>query len=417
MIIDNRYQVLKKLGIGGTGEVYRVYDRVKDREIVLKLLIYSKSEESLLLLKKEFLAITKLKHSYIIEVYDFVLPKEGTPYFTMEYIDGVDIIKATNNLRVKSRNSQIPITHNLLYTLIVQLCQALEFIHSHGLIHCDIKPGNILITRDKKHSADFKFYPKLLDFGLIESVDLSTTVGMRGTVEYMAPEMIKGYFVDRRTDLYSLGVVLYEAVTGKLPFEGDTPLSILKQHLGRNPISPNEYVKDIPDDLNRIILKLLSKYPGTRYQSGREIIHDISQIIGKEFELPSEKGWFLSSGFVGREKELSCLDNFLSEKRGKGVFITGEVGIGKSRLVEEFRIQAQLKGCSFWKGICYPGEREIYGPIVEILNELIPILKLRHPDLLEDYRESLIHFVPGLECYCSTFTQSFPKRALYIVHR
>jgi serine/threonine-protein kinase len=267
-VIDNRYKVIEKLGAGGAGEVYRVYDKVKERELALKLLIHSESEERLLRLKREFVTVVGMKHPNIVQVYDFVVREKEASYFTMEYIDGVDLTELVRSLKQKKEK------YNLLFTLIVQICQALEFIHSRGLVHCDIKPGNVLITKGKKPSS------RLLDFGLAESVDLSVSEGMKGTVEYMAPEVIRGYPLDRRADLYSLGVLLYEAVVGRPPFQGTTPVSVFKQHLQEKATPPDELTKEIPQGLSQIIVKLLTKRPEDRYQSARDVISEIEDLTG-----------------------------------------------------------------------------------------------------------------------------------------
>ncbi|MFA5033189.1 MAG: sigma 54-interacting transcriptional regulator [bacterium] len=392
-LIDNRYEILKKLGRGGTGEVYHVYDKVRNRELALKLLLPSQTEENLLHLKREFLVMTKLNHPNIVEVYDFVLNKENNSYFTMEYVAGDDFVKATGSLSIQKTGGKEDKYSNL-YSLIIQICRTLEFIHSRGLVHCDIKPSNIIITKNKT--------AKLLDFGMTEPVDISTHKGMKGTIEYMSPEMIKGNQTDLRTDLYSLGVLFYEAVTHRLPFEGETPLSVLKQHLEKTPVSLSEYAKDIPEKLNQIILKLLSKYPYNRYQSAREVISDISLLAGEKEPLRDkgrdepQKGWLLNGCFVDREKEIVRLNDLLAKGKGVVVSISGDAGIGKTRLMEEFRIQAQLKGRGFWKSICRQEEKMVYGPIVEILNGLIRAIESSHINLIEEYKEMLARFIPEL---------------------
>lgn len=382
-LIDNRFEIIRKLGEGGTGEVYLARDKLKDKELVIKFLTRSESGEELLHLKKEFLSMTKLTHPNIVKVYDFVLKKENTSYFTMEYVAGDDFVKTIGNLDDK---------YSCFYSLVAQICRVLEFIHSHGVVHCDIKPSNILVTTGKQSSP----FAKVLDFGMVEYVDIISK-GMRGTIEYMAPEMIKGMPIDRRADLYSLGVLLYEAVTGKLPFEGTTVLSVLKQHLDKPPVPPSEYKENIPQKLDQIILKLLNKYPYNRYQSAREVISDIVQISGESVTLEPQKGQLLSGCFVGREKELSQLENILNKKTGAVVYINGDTGIGKSRLMEEFRVKAQLNGFGFWKSICREEEGTVYEPMVDILRELVCTVKSKHMNLVREYGDTLAQFIPGLK--------------------
>jgi tetratricopeptide (TPR) repeat protein/tRNA A-37 threonylcarbamoyl transferase component Bud32 len=389
-MIDNRYKVVERLGAGEAGEVYRVHDKVKDREVALKLLTRSGSEERLLRLKREFVTVAGLKHPNIVQVYDFMVRDREPSYFTMEYIDGVGLTEVVKSLKQKKEK------YDLLFILTIQICQALEFIHSRGLMHCDIKPGNVLVTKDKKPSV------RLLDFGLAESVDLSLSEGMKGTVEYMAPEVIRGYPVDRRADLYSLGVLLYEATVGRPPFQAATPVSVLKQHLQESPTPPDECTKGIPDGLSRIIVKLLSKRPEDRYQSAREIISEIGELTGKPVTLATEKGWLLSGCFAGRDVELSRLNELLSRETGVTLLVTGDMGIGKSRLIQEFRVQAQLSGWGFWECACSQEERTAYGPIVRMLGDFVRATESKHSDLVKNHAEALGHFVPRIGKAIST---------------
>jgi serine/threonine protein kinase len=341
-IIDKRYRILKKLGTGATGNVYAVRDLKDNRIIALKILSKEKtSSEAVQRFKREFKLLAGLRHPNLCSVYNFGMLKDGRSYFTMEYVDGEDIFEAAKRLPYKK-----------IYPWVVELCRVLEYIHSRGLIHYDVKPDNVLIAKGKKHYAQNPmFYAKLLDFGLASEQRIKGGILIRGTMPYIAPEVVKGLAIDHRADLFSLGVLLYEIFTRR-KFQikdKESFVTFLKQQEKIVSELPSNIVPDIPKRLERLIIRLLEFEPAARFNRANEVIKEINKISGKKFESETEKtleGYLLSSEFVGREKEMGVLQSLYEKARhgeGKVVLMTGDAGIGKTRLLKEFRIFTQLR--------------------------------------------------------------------------
>ena len=370
-IINNRYRIIRKLGEGGMGSVYLVEDSSENnKKIALKTIKADKQVlPALERFKSEFKSLTELHHPNLAEVYDFGVvrksasEKEDEYFFTLEYVEGKDLFEATENL-----------SYDELYELIVQVCRALEYVHLRGVLHNDLKPENILVkTLDKG-----KYLAKLMDFGLAE--EKPTAGKIKGTAHYLAPEIASGKPSTRLTDLYSLGVVLYQVATRKLLFEGKTLIEILKNHIEQEPVPPQRVKPNVPDSLQTVILKLLSKNPESRYQSANEIIEAINVLAHKDFQIDSqdaEQSCLLSGKLIGRQKEISLfqehIQKLLKDKTGGFLLIRGESGIGKTRLLNEFKYQIQLNKVNFFSGkSSYEGGTP-YQPIREILKEIFPL--------------------------------------------
>jgi len=200
-LISDRYQVVSLLGGGEVAETYKVKDVVDDRVIALKILRDDAPKEAELGLSREFYYLSRFTHPGIVTAFDYGSTPEHRPYFTMEFFEGVPI----NRFFAKGFSDKLP-------GVTVQLLQALDSIHAQGLIHCDLKPQNILVGKGNGAPR-----AKLLDFGFAERVALSDVAVPRGTLGYVAPEVFKGVDADARADLYSLGLVLYEVITGRGP--------------------------------------------------------------------------------------------------------------------------------------------------------------------------------------------------------
>ncbi len=376
VLIDDRYKILKKLGSGAMGDVYKVRD-LKDKKIIaLKILSRGKtSSETVQRFKREFKLLAGLHHPNLCSVYDFGILKDGRSYFTIEYIDGKDIFKVSKGLSYKR-----------IYPWIVQLCRVLEYIHSKGLIHYDIKPGNVLMAKGKEQGAESKKpyaqspvpCVKLMDFGLAGEQRIKGGVIVRGTFPYIAPEVIKGLAVDHRADLYSLGVLLYEVITQKLFQEGrESFTTLIKQRIDRVFEPPSKIVPDMPKRLERLILRLLAFEPSSRYSRSNEIIKEINKIQGLKFELETEKtleGYLLSSRFVGRDKEMDLLKSLYAKARqgeGKVVVVIGEAGIGKTRLLKEFKVFSQLRRGHCFIGYANKDQTSPLEPFYDIFSEIV----------------------------------------------
>ncbi len=261
-----RYQVIEELGLGGMGRVYKVLDKTVDEKVALKLLNpdIAVQEQTIERFRNELKLARKISHRHVCRMYD-LSEAEGMPFITMEYISGEDLKSLIK------RAGQISVGKAI--NLIQQILEGLVEAHRLGVIHRDLKPQNIMV--------DMEGNAKITDFGIARSIQTKGLTGpgvIIGTPEYMSPEQVEGKPVDQRSDLYSLGIILYELVTGKLPFEGDTPLSVAVKHKTEEPRAPQEINALIPKDLNRVILKCMAKDKKERYQNAKELLSDLKKI-------------------------------------------------------------------------------------------------------------------------------------------
>jgi serine/threonine protein kinase len=283
-LFAERYEIIEELGKGGMGNVYRVEDKKTKEEVALKLIKpeIASDEKTIDRFRHELTTARKIRHKNVCGMYDLGEHK-GTHYITMEYVPGEDL----KSFIRRSKRLSIP---NVL-SIAQQVCEGLEEAHRLGVVHRDLKPSNIMI--DKEGNA------RVMDFGIARSMKAKGITGagvMIGTPEYMSPEQAEGKDVDLRSDIYSLGVILYEMVTGQIPFEGDTPLSIAMKHKGEMPQNPKELNTQISDDLNQLILKCLEKDKDQRFQSAGEAHSELANI---------EKGIPTTERIVATKKPLT----------------------------------------------------------------------------------------------------------------
>jgi len=262
----DRYQVIEELGLGGMGRVYKVLDKTVDEKVALKLLNpdIAAQEQTIERFRNELKMARKISHRHVCRMYD-LSEAEGMPFITMEYIAGEDLKSLIKRAGQISVGKAINLTQQVL--------EGLDEAHRMGVVHRDLKPQNIMIDMDGN--------AKITDFGIARSTKTKGLTGtgiIIGTPEYMSPEQVEGKPVDQRSDLYSLGIILYELVTGKLPFEGDTPLSVAVKHKIEEPRAPQEINALIPKDLNRVILKCMAKDRKQRYQNTQELLSDLKKI-------------------------------------------------------------------------------------------------------------------------------------------
>lgn len=374
-----RYEIIESLGIGGMGRVYRVFDEKIKEEVALKLLNpeVAGDERTIERFSNELKFARKVSHRNVCRMYDLA-EEEGTHYITMEYVPGEDLKSFIRRI------GKLPEEKAL--SLAKQVCEGLAEAHRLGVVHRDLKPQNIMI--DKEGNAH------IMDFGIARSLEAKgiTEVGMIiGTPDYMSPEQVEGKEADQSSDIYSLGIILYEMVTGKVPFEGDTSLSIALKHKTEAPPDPRALNAQVSDEINHVILSCMEKNREKRYQTAEELLSELSK-IGKGAETVAVPGQPLIPAFlleaekeieeerpvfVAREQELSKLEKFLESalsSRGRVVFVTGEAGSGKTALVREFARRAQeirsdlivASGkCNAQTGIGDP-----YLPFIELLSLL-----------------------------------------------
>jgi serine/threonine protein kinase/Tfp pilus assembly protein PilF len=265
-----RYQVIEELGKGGMATVYKVLDKEIKEKVALKLLKpeIADDQKTLERFRNELKLARQISHKNVCRMFDLT-HQEGTYYITMEYVPGEDLKTSIKRMG--------PLSIGKTIFIAKQVCEGLAEAHRLGVVHRDLKPQNIMIDREGN--------ARIMDFGIARSIKtkgITETGVIIGSPEYMSVEQVKGEEVDQRSDIYSLGVILYEMVTGKVPFEGDTPLSILVKHTTQAPSHPREINAEIPESLARVILKCLEKDKQKRYQSVGELSAELSN-IEKEF--------------------------------------------------------------------------------------------------------------------------------------
>ncbi len=261
-----RYQIIEDLGRGGMGRVYKAYDTEVREKLALKLLRpdIADDERTIERFRNELKLARQISHRNICRMYDFGR-EEGTYYITMEYVPGEDLKSLIHRIGALPVGKAVSIAG--------QVAEGLSEAHRLGVVHRDLKPQNIMIDREGN--------ARVMDFGIARSLSAKGITGaglMIGTPEYMSPEQVEGKEADPRSDIYSLGIILFEMLTGRLPFEGDTPLSVAVKQKSEPPPEPKSINAQIPDDLNRIILKCLEKAKEKRFQSADELLADLTRI-------------------------------------------------------------------------------------------------------------------------------------------
>src|ERR671932_2596330 len=279
-LIDNRYSILSLLGSGGMGHVYLARDEVLGRDVALKVLKepYTDDEEFVERFRREARNAAALSHPNIVPVYDGGKAEDGTPYIAMEYMAG-----GTLGERIEREGK---LDAREAAAIAIQIAQALREAHRRGVVHRDVKPHNVFLA---EYPASSSAAPegissgavKVGDFGIARAAEATTMTDsnlMLGTPRYLSPEQAKGEPVGPRSDLYSLGVVLYQMLTGRVPFDAEGPITIAIKHITEAPAPPKESDPRIPEDLETVTLKLLSKDPASRYADASSLIKDLEPV-------------------------------------------------------------------------------------------------------------------------------------------
>ena len=277
----DRYEIIEELGKGGMGKVYRVEDKKIKEEVALKLIKpeIASDKKTIERFSNELKMARKIRHKNVCAMYDLGEEK-GTHYITMEYVPGEDLKSSIRRMG--------PLTAGKTLFIAKQICEGLAEAHRLGVVHRDLKPQNIMI--DKEGNS------RIMDFGIARTIKGKGITGagvMVGTPEYMSPEQAEVKEVDQRSDIYSLGIILYEMVTGRVPFEGETPLGIAMKHKSEEPKDPRELNAQIPENLSRVILRCMGKDKEKRYQSAGEVRSELVSIEEgiptTEREIPKRK--------------------------------------------------------------------------------------------------------------------------------
>ena len=266
-MLENRYEIIEKIGNGGMATVYKAKCHVLNRYVAIKILRdeFTTDSEFIKKFNSEAQSAASLTHPNIVSIFD--VGNEGNLYYiVMELIQ-------------RKTLKEIIIEDGILSwkwatNIAMQIASALQTAHTNGIVHRDIKPHNIIITEDG--------VAKVTDFGIAKAVSNSTITAFGttiGSVHYFSPEHARGGFTDAKSDLYSLGVVMYEMLTGRVPFDADTPVSVALKQVQEEPVAPIEYNKSIPTSINGIILKAMQKDPNMRYQSADEMLYDLDMAL------------------------------------------------------------------------------------------------------------------------------------------
>jgi len=264
-LFDGRYRIVRKLGTGGMANVYLAEDEVLGRRVAIKILNdrHAGDDQFVERFRREAKNAASLSHPNIVSIYDRG-EAEGTYYIAMEYLDG----RSLKELIV----ARGPAPVNVAIDYARQILAALRFAHRHGIVHRDIKPHNVLVDAEGRL--------KVTDFGIARAgaSQMTEAGSIIGTAQYLSPEQAKGAPVDQTSDLYSVGVVLYELLTGAVPFTGDTPVEIAMKHLSSTPEPPSIRRAEVPRDLDKVVLRALAKDPADRYQSAEEMDADLARV-------------------------------------------------------------------------------------------------------------------------------------------
>ena len=267
--IGNRYEVLEEAGIGGMATVYKAKDHVLNRDVAVKILKdeFTTDVDFIKRFNSEAQSAASLSHPNIVSIYDVGHEEEDNLYYIV-----MELIKGKTLKQIITKDEKL--SWKWALNISIQIASALEVAHKNGIIHRDIKPHNIIITEDG--------VAKVMDFGIAKAVSNSTMTAFGttiGSVHYFSPEQAKGSSTDARSDIYSLGVVMYEMLTGKVPFDADTPVSIALKHMQEDPKPAIEVNPNIPTAVNDIIMKAMQKEPEDRYQSATEMLADLSKAL------------------------------------------------------------------------------------------------------------------------------------------
>ncbi|HEY8173410.1 MAG TPA: AAA family ATPase [Dehalococcoidia bacterium] len=402
---SGRYMVRSFLGEGAKKRVYLAHDTRLDRNVAFALIKTDGLDaDGVVRVRREAQAMGRLGDSaYIVTIHD-TGDEAGAPFIVSQLMAGGSV----EDLLANTEHHRLPPDRAM--KIAEQICQALTHAHGRAIVHRDLKPGNVWLDSDGNAA--------LGDFGLAVAIDRSrmTMQGMMvGTVAYMAPEQALGRNPDARSDLYALGAMLYEMVTGRPPFLGDDAVGVISQHINTPPVDPSWHSPECPKPLEALIVRLLAKSPDERPASAQDVAMELRRILDRSTvdtihprqpDTISDLRALNWGFFVGRREEMDGLKEALeSALSGKGslAMLVGEPGIGKTRLAEEFAVYAGLRGAQVLTGHCYEGEASLpYRPFVEAFRQYTR----SRPDA--ELRAQLGPGAPEIATLVSEIRQRFP---------
>ena len=432
-LVAGRYQIEGILGAGGMGAVYRARDTESKQIVAIKRLAISSTttpnspDETTVTnptigrFRREFNVMLRLRHPNVVEVRDFGWLQAGEPYFVMEFVQGV-----TLSALLRQRNpTGTPPNETTLEQYVkvwLQLCNALNFIHQNGMVHRDVKPANLMIERSdagaltgerfQSHQngkttwgdplVRDQFNLKLMDFGLArfadDSMNLTQVGSMIGTAAYISPEQATGGTIDLRTDLYAMGVIMYEMATGRPPFTAETPWAVVRMHIEARPVAPKFINPALPDYINSIILALLAKNPNQRFNSADEVAHCLRtrQFIATPVQLSVSTRPTLYGRDAVLKRMQSICSTAWSQPSAQLIAVQGDVGTGKSALMVEMGNWAKLRNATVLRGISAQTGRMPYGAVAEALSTFL-LSRQREDDrneLLRNIRLEISRVIP-----------------------
>jgi tRNA A-37 threonylcarbamoyl transferase component Bud32 len=369
-----RYQIQRFLGEGAVKRVYLAHDTSLDRPVALSVFKTERLDQAgLARVHREARALGRLgDHPHIVTIYD-TAEEDGQPYLVSQYMEGGSV----HDLLSQAEKHRLPL-HDVLH-ITDEICQALEYAHQNNIVHRDLKPMNVWLTQTGT--------VKLGDFGLAVVLDqarLTTEGVVVGTVAYMAPEQAEGQAPQAASDLYSLGVMFYEMVTGRRPFLGEDVLAVLYQHIHTPPVAPSWHNPEVPRPLQALILRLLAKAPHERPQSAAAVRKALQAIAANEpsscasaepRETANPLDRLAGGIFVGREPVMRALRGGLEDAlagHGRLFLLVGEPGVGKTRTAEELITYARLRGAQALVGRCHESEgAPAHWPWVQIIRSYL----------------------------------------------
>jgi eukaryotic-like serine/threonine-protein kinase len=307
-LFDGRYQILRKLGAGGMANVYLAEDQELGRRVAIKILNdrHANDEQFVERFRREAKNAAALSHPNIVSIYDRG-EAEGTYYIAMEYLDG----RSLKELILSRGDAPIAV----VVEYAQQVLSALGFAHRHGIVHRDIKPHNVLVDGEGR--------VKVTDFGIARAgaSQMTEAGSIVGTAQYLSPEQARGGDVDQRSDIYSVGVLMYEMLTGEVPFSGDTPVEIAMKHLSQTPEPPSAKRHDVPRELDMIVMRALAKNPDDRYQSADEMKADLDRVargVGVARETEETATQIMRSPLAVGPLAPTAATNIIPPRRGGG---------------------------------------------------------------------------------------------------